>query len=406
MAAPGTLASVDRLSSAQARRIALGAQGLARPRPTGRVDRRHVRRLFADVGVVQIDSVNVVVRSQELPLWARLGHHDRELLPAMAADNELFEYWGHMASLIPVEHQPLYRWRMARAHREAWPSLVQMNKERPGFLEAIYDEVADRGPLRVSELPDPGTKRGPWWGWSHGKEAVEYLFWCGRLSARRLPNNFERIYDVTERIIPAAVMARPTPTEDDAKRELLALAARSLGIGTAKDLCDYPRIKPTHSRHLIDDLVEDGRLLPVAVDGWRESAYLDPAAARPRRVSACALLSPFDSLVWYRERTERIFDFHYRIEIYTPAPKRVYGYYVLPFLLGDRLVARVDVKADRRARCLLVPGSFAEPGCANGEVAAALAGELQAMAAWLGLDSVAVGKRGDLAALVERQVRR
>ena len=397
------MASVDRLSSAQARRIALGAQGFARPRPTGRVDRRHVRRLFGDVGVVQIDSVNVVVRSQELPLWARLGHHDRDVLPAMAADDELFEYWGHMASLIPVEHQPLYRWRMARAHREAWPSLVRMNAERPGFLEAIYDEVADRGPLRVSELPDPGTKSGPWWGWSHGKEALEYLFWCGRLSARRLPN-FERVYDVTERIIPAAVVAQPTPSEDDAKRELLALAARSLGVATAKDLCDYPRIKPTHSRHLIDDLVEDGRLVPVDVDGWDERAFVDPAALRPRRIGACALLSPFDSLVWYRERTNRIFDFHYRIEIYTPAPKRVYGYYVLPFLLGERLVARVDVKADRKSGCLMVPGIFAEPGCANASVGAALAGELQAMAAWLGLDTVVVGKRGDLAALVGREM--
>jgi len=397
-----TLASVETLSAGAARRIALGAQGFARPRPTGRVDRRHVRRLFGDVGVVQIDSVNVVVRSQELPLWARLGHHDREVLPAMAADNELFEYWGHMASLIPVEHQPLYRWRMERAHREAWPSLVRMNKEQPGYLEAIYDEVADRGPLRVSELADPGAKQGPWWGWSHGKEALEYLFYSGRISARRLPN-FERVYDVTERIIPPAVMAQPTPSDDDAKRELLVLAARSLGVATAKDLCDYPRIKPTASRHLIDDLVEDGRLAPVDVDSWDERAYLDPAALRPRRVSACALLSPFDSLVWYRERTERIFDFHYRIEIYTPAPKRIYGYYVLPFLLGERLVARVDVKADRKTRCLIVPGAFAEPGCANSSVAAALAGELHAMAAWLGLDAVTVGKRGDLAPLVRRE---
>lgn len=386
--------TTNTLSAGAARRVALAAQGFGRPRPPGKVTRTHLRRLFADVGVVQIDSVNVIVRSQELPLWSRLGAHDRESIPAMAADDELFEYWGHMASHIPVQHQPLFRWRMDREDG-TWSGLVQLNREHPGYMQAVFDEVRDRGPLAASELSDPGRKSGPWWGWNRGKQALEYLFWTGRLCATRLPN-FERVYDVPERMLPAEVLAAPTPSEDDAKRELLRMASRSLGVATHADLCDYYRLNVPKSRPLVQDLVDAGELEPVRVEGWKDLAYLHPDAAKPRRVTASTLLSPFDSLVWFRPRTERLFDFEYRIEIYTPAPKRVYGYYVLPYLLGEDLVARVDVKADRKTRTLLVPGAFAELGHPPAAVAEPLATELQAFAEWLGLDRVSLGRRGDL----------
>ncbi len=384
----------DTVSIAQARRIALAAQGFARPLPTGAVDRRHVRRLFADVGIVQIDSVNVVVRSQELPLWARLGHHGRELVAGLAGDGEVFEYWAHEASLLPVERYPLFRWKMARDHQ--WKAIDDLQRRQPGFVAEVLAQIRERGPLRAGELRAPGEKTGPWWGWSSGKIALEHLFWKGEISARRLPN-FERVYDLTERIIPASVLAAPAPAADDARRELVRLASRSLGVATAADLCDYYRLNVPATRPHIAELVESGDLVPVRVEGWKDQAYLARDAAAPRRITAAALLSPFDSLVWFRPRTERLFDFHYRLEIYTPAPKRVYGYYVLPFLLGDALAARVDVKADRKAGALVVPGAFAELGHPPEAVAEELAEELRAFAEWLGLDRVVVGDRGDLA---------
>jgi uncharacterized protein YcaQ len=387
---------VRTISLPTARRIALGAQGFGAPRPTARVDRRHVRRLFDQVGVVQIDSVNVFVRSQELPLWARLGAHRRDLLAGMAADNELFEYWGHMASLIPIERHPLLRWRMERATEgETWGGLLA--RERPQFIEAVYELVRERGPASAGELSSAAdTRSAPWWGWSETKIALEYLFFCGRISARRRPS-FERVYDLTERMLPAAVLALPTPTEADAKRHLLELAGQHIGIGTTRDLVDYYRLKIPESRPLIADLVEDGALVKVAVEGWREPAYLHRDARIPRRIDAATVLSPFDSVVWLRSRNERLFDFHYRIEIYTPAPKRVFGYYVLPFLLGDQIVARVDLKADRHASALLAHGAFTEAGFEPTLVAEPLARELNALAAWLGLDRVVAGAKGDIA---------
>ncbi len=390
------------VSLATARRIALGAQGFGTARPEGRVDRRHVRRLFATVGVVQIDSVNVIVRSQELPLWARLGAHRRDLLTEMVADNELFEYWGHMASLVPIELHPLLRWRMDPAKQdEAWRGLSMLASHRPQYVEEIYELVRERGPVAARELATPQTRSQPWWGWSDVKLALEHLFWTGRISARRRAN-FERVYDLTERMLPPAVLAAPTPSADDAKRALLEIGARSIGIGTAKDIADYFRIK--HSRLLIADLVDDGVLTRVAVEGWREAAYMHRDARVPRRIDAATLLSPFDSAVWARSRNERLFDFHYRIEIYTPAPNRIYGYYVLPFLLGDRIVTRVDVKADRHAGALLAHGAFAEAGVEPASIAGPLARELHALAAWLELDRVLVGDRGDGAGPLARAV--
>jgi uncharacterized protein YcaQ len=385
------------ISLPTARRIALGAQGFGAARPTGRVDRRHVRRMFAAVGVVQVDSVNVIVRSQELPLWARLGPHRRDLLAGMAADNELFEYWAHEASLVPIGLHPLLRWRMGRAKEgHAWGRLSMLARDRPQFVEDVYDLVRERGPLSAGELSNGESRSEPWWGWTDTKLALEYMFWCGRIAVRRRAS-FERVYDLTERVIPAAVLATPTPSEADAKRALLELAARSLGIGTTRDLADYYRLNIPLARPLVAELVEDGALVKVGVEGWREPAYLHRDARVPRAIGAATLLSPFDSLVWERSRTERIFGFRYRLELYTPAAKRVYGYYVLPFLLGDRVVARVDLKADRKAGALLAHGAFAEAGIEADVVASPLAAELHALAAWLGLDRVLTGRRGDLA---------
>ncbi len=390
--------SVETMSASTARRVALAAQGFAGRRPVGVIDRRHGRKVFAHIGLIQIDSVNVVVRSQELPLFARLGSHRRDLLPSMVAGGELFEYWGHEASLIPTSQHHLFRWKMEAASRgELWGGLGRLARERPDYVEAVFDEVAAAGPLSAGELSDPGRKSGPWWGWNHGKQALEYLFWCGRLTARRRGKNFEREYDIPERMIPPEHLAVATPTEEDARQQLLRIASRAMGVASAKDLADYHRQNVVKARPHIASLVEAGVLVAVDVEGWRDVGYLDPAARMPRRVDACALLSPFDSLVWERSRTERLFDFRYRIEIYTPAPKRLFGYYVLPFLLGEHLVARVDVKADRKGGALLVPGAFAEPGYPPDEIAPALAAELTEMARWLGLERVVVGSLGDLA---------
>lgn len=387
------------LSTAQARRIALGAQGLAAPRPAGRVDRRHVRRLLDRVGLVQIDSVNVLVRSQELPLFARLGPHPRDLLPRMAAGVEVIEYWCHEASLLPIATWPLMRWRMRRPDG-VWKGVYAIGREAPGLVEEVRAFVAERGPVTVGDLPEPGRRSGSMWGWSQGKRALEYLFWSGALTARRRAADFARVYDLTERVVPPEVLALPAPEEDEAKRELLLMAARALGVATLQDLCDYHRINVPRARPLVAALAEEGRLIPVTVEGWDRPAYLHPDATVPRAAAARTLLSPFDSLVWFRPRTERLFGFRYRLEIYTPAHRRVHGYYVLPFLIGDRLVARVDLKADRAAGALLVQAAHAEPGEATGATAEALAAELAIMAGWLGLGSVRVADRGDLARLL------
>lgn len=355
------------------------------------------------MGVVQLDSVNVLVRSQELPLFARLGPHPRTLLADADRAGELFEYWGHEASLLPVRHHRLFRWRMERAlHDEAWGGLRRLARERPDYLDAVYTEVAERGPITAGELAAPGPRGGPWWGWNDGKVALEALLWSGRLAARRRHPSFEREYAVPEAIIAAEHLDAPTPPEAEARSELLVLAARSLGVATLSDLADYHRQRMPKVRPLVDPLVEAGRLVPVQVDGWRDTAYLHPEAASPRTVSARALLSPFDPVVWFRPRAERLFDFTYRIEIYVPAPKRTYGYYVLPFLLGDRLVARVDLKADRAGKTLLVQSAWGEPGIDVDDVCAHLAAELTTMATWLHLDRVEVRDRGDLAPTLRR----
>jgi len=391
------------ISADEARRIALAAQGFASPRTSARPDRRHLRRVIAQIGLLQIDSVNVLVRSHYMPLFSRLGSYAPEMLDSSwlgaPADRELFEYWGRMASLMPFELHPLLRWRMAEAaenHKDSDTRVATLERRRPGFMRAALDEIAERGPLSAREISGAGASKGGWWGWSDGKRALEALFAAGQVAAagRR---GFERLYDLPDRVIPARVLAMPTPAIEDAQRALLRIAARALGVGTEKDLCDYFRIRIGAGRHRIRELVETGELMPVSVEGWPAPAYLERDAKSPRKLDAHALLSPFDSLVWERARTERIFGFRYRIEIYTPSAKRKYGYYVLPFLLGDRLVARVDLKSDRATRTLLVQGAHCEPGVRPSAVVEPLMRELVTMAPWLGLERIKVTRRGDLA---------
>jgi uncharacterized protein len=385
----------ETLSRAEARRIAIAAQGLAAPRPA-RVDTRALRAMMDSLGVVQIDSVNVLVRSHYLPAWSRLGAYDTAALDTLAhrAPRTVFEYWGHEASLLPVSLHPLLRWRMARAHQ--WRHVRRIAK-RKQFVADVLAVVAERGPIGAGdiELGKRAARKG-WWEWSDAKIAVEWLFWSGQITsaARR---GFERLYDITDRVLPAKVIAAPTPSEADAIRALIDRAGRALGIATERDLRDYFRLRPATARPAIGELVEAGVLRAVTVDGiaayLHRDAETDVAIERER----AALLTPFDSLVWCRERTERLFGMRFRLELYTPQHKRVHGYYVLPFLLGDALVARIDLKADRAAGVLRVQASHLEPGAPRA-TAAALARELRAMADWLELERVAVEPKGDLAA--------
>mgnify|MGYP001127572618 CR=1 FL=1 len=395
----------ERLSLAQARRMALGAQGFADARPTGRVDRRHLRRVYDRVGLIQIDSVNVLARSQELVLFARLGPHPRSLIDDATADGEVFEYWVHEANHVPVADHHLYRW--STAHPRRWPPIRRFIAARSDFIEEIYEQVQARGPLMASDLTTRQGKKGSWWDYDDAKIALEVLFDFGRVTAVRRPNDFARIYDVTERVIAPEVLARPTPTEHDARKELVARAAKSYGVATIADLADYHRQGRTICKQLVAELIEEGRLLPVEVEGWDRPTVIHRDATIPRRIPNRALLSPWDPVVWFRERAERLFDFHYRIEIYTPKPKRRFGYYVLPFLLGDRIVGRVDLKADRATGALLVQSAWREPNVdveAEAEVAHELAGELALMAAWLELDLVDVVGAGDLSPALARAV--
>jgi uncharacterized protein YcaQ len=400
----------DVLRLDEARRIALAAQGFADPPPSGRVDRRHLRRVLDRVGVVQIDSVNVLTRSHELPFLARLGPYPREVLAGwLWGSGEVFEYWAHEASLLPVELHPLLRWRMAEDH--AWGGPTVVAAERPELVAALLDAVREQGPVTLAELEHlgddikrPPPRPGAMWNWTPAKKAVEHLFWQGAVSAVRNPQSFGRHYVLPERVLPPEVLAAPTPTDDDARRALLLRAARSHGVGSARCLADYHRLNIRIARRLIEELVHDGALRRVQVEGWRQPAYLHPEARLPRRVPASALLSPFDSLVWERDRVEALFGFRYRIEIYVPAAKRIHGYYVLPFLHDGRLVARVDLKADRAAGLLRVRGAYAEPAFDHDHDLPVLVDRLRELASFLGLDDVAVEDRGDLAPTLGREI--
>lgn len=402
------------LSLAQARRIALRAQLLDSPAVSSPVTAARVRSVLRALGAVQLDAVNVLVRSHYLTLYSRLGAYDPALLDDVVYRRRHgFEYWGHAASLLPVELYPALRWRMRRqAEQASWRRFRdRVERERPGYLAALAAEVRTRGPLAFTDLADQARRDRSavdhgyadstllWYRWSDGKSALEGLFDAGSLAAagRR---GFERLYDLPERVLPPSALAAPEPSPEDGQRELVRRAMAALGVATVRDVADYFRTPAAATRARLRELAAAGELEPARVEGWAEPAWLAPAPI-PRAVEARALLSPFDSLLWERGRVTRLFGFRHSFELYVKPEKREFGYFVLPFLLGDRLVARVDVKADRARGVLLVPGAFAEDGA---DVAEALAGELTRLAGWLGLDAVEVGSRGSLAAPLRKRL--
>ena len=401
----------SKLSSDEARWLAVDAQGLGRPRPKPPIRVRHLQSAIQAVGQLQLDAINVVQRTQFLVLFSRVGAYDVALLHDMTGpEGELFEYWGHAVSLLPVAHHPLFRWRMEQsgtygdsptysARREAF------REANADYIDSVFREVRDRGALTAGQLADPRRRDGEWWDRrSFGRVTLEYLFMRGELAGWRT-ENFERVYDLPDRVIPDAVRAVPTPPADEAQRQLLALAARSLGVATARDLANYYVIKPKIAKQRTAELVEAGELVEVTVDGWDEPAYAPPSVRpkRPSRTNA-TLLSPFDSLIWDRSRALRIFGFDYRIEVYVPEPDRKHGYFVLPLLLGDQLVARFDLKADRKASVLQVRGAYLEAGFDAAGVAVPAAVELDALRDWLHLDGMTISRRGNLAAALRRAV--
>lgn len=380
------------LSLDEARRLALVAQGFGRA-PRGVVAHRQLQAQVERLGVLQIDSVNALVRSHYLPAFSRLGHYQSEHLDELAWGHarrrRLFEYWGHEASLLPLELYPLLRWRMRRAAdgQGIYSQLAKFGVERRDVIEAVLQAVRERGALGAGSLSSRTEKAGPWWDWSAEKTALEWLFAAGEVTVagRR---GFERLYDLPERVIPAELLNQGELAEDEAQRRLLLRSADALGVATEKDLRDYYRLDASDSKQRIAELVEAGELLPVAVQGWRQLAYCHGELRIPRRVHHSALLSPFDSLIWAHDRTERLFGFRYRLEIYTPQAKRVYGYYVLPFLHHERLLARVDLRSERAAMRLAVHAVHLEEAVLSEEAHQALSDSLQALAHWLGLDEV------------------
>jgi len=379
----------------QARRFALGAQGFIEGRTDGRVDVRHFRKVVDQVRLIQLDSVNVFSRTHYMPFFSRIGPYDRDALDAwLWQSGELFEYWGHEASVIPVEDHRLFRWRMAQGLK--WNRLKELEENHPEYVQSVYRQVEERGPIRTRDLEAPGQRDSEaMWGWNDGKVALEALFLKGLVTTADRPN-FTRMYDLSERVIPKDALAASEPGHDEALAELLMLAAGALGVGTADDLADYYRIRMPAARPILRRLVSAGDLEEVEVEGWGKPAYLHPDLPLPRWPKGTALLSPFDNLIWYRPRVERLWDFHYRIEIYVPEEKRVHGYYVLPFLFDGDLVARVDLKTDRRTNALQVKGAFAEPDADLKTVGRALRKELDLVADWMELDAVVVDRNGEL----------
>lgn len=383
------------LSLAEARRIALAAQGFARRQPLSR-GAAGLRATVDRLGLFQIDSVNVLTRAHYLPAYARLGGYDRALLERDAwgprRQRRLFEYWAHEASLLPLDLHPLLRWRMARAERgeTGYLRLRRFAGEGRAQAMAVLERIAAEGPLTAADFEN-GASRSGWWEWSDTKHALEWLFWSGRITTATRRGSFARVYDLPERVLPPQLLALPTPSPEEAQAGLVDRAARALGVATAADLRDYFRLRPAEGDHAIATLAEAGALLPVRVEGWSQRAWLHRDAAPPRRVRGAALLAPFDPLVWERGRTERLFGFRYRIEIYVPQERRQHGYYVLPFLLDEALVARVDLKAERVAGVLAARRVTLEPQ-APADTMPRLVAELERMAAWLGLERVVLGE--------------
>jgi uncharacterized protein YcaQ len=398
------------LSLSEARRITLAAQGFDERHP-GQITRRHLTSVLKKIGMVQIDSVNVLKRAHYVPLFSRLGIYDSLLLDEIAYSRKhrrLFEYWGHAASLLPIETQPFLRWRMERARtgEGVWRSVSAIARRRPDLINRILEVVKEYGPIGAGDVEKhleesrPKGKR-EWWGWTDCKRAMEWLFWAGSITTATR-RHFERHYDLTERVMPSEILSVPTPSVPDALRELVRVAARALGVATETDLRDYFRLHVLGARNGILELAEAGELIPVSVENWK--GYLHRDAKVPRKINCSALVSPFDPLVWEQKRRERLFGFRYRIEIYTPVEKRKHGYYVLPFLYGDRIVARVDLKGNRQLSCLEVLAAHTEPGVNAESFLPALAEELRLMAKWVGLAKVRVSNRGKLAGALRRVI--
>jgi uncharacterized protein len=395
------------LSTAEARRIALAAQGFTHHDRNGRANWSTMKRELKRLHLLQIDSVNVLCRSHYLPLFSRLGNYDRDALDKRSLKvkgRELFECWAHEASFVRMELHPLMRWRMDRARRGdgTYGAMNRFTKENKAFLKKVLSFIEQNGPTTQSELPEQHKGKGGWWGWSKNKLALETLFDQGLLTTSKR-EGFERIYDIPERVIPDAVRSLPTPGERDAMLQLIDLAAQALGIGTEFDLRDYFRLPVKDAAQATKDAIDAGIIIPVTVRGWKKPAFIHRDAKLPRKAGGSALVSPFDPICWDRDRAERIFDFHYRIELYTPAPKRKFGYYVLPFLHGDHFAGRVCLKADRANSALLVNQAHVEHGRDEMEAAEALSIELQRMAKWLGLDRVDIAGKGNLGSALLRQ---
>jgi uncharacterized protein YcaQ len=376
---------LDSLSIADARALALAAQGFDTERPKTKATQRHVDALISRLGVIQIDSVNVLVRSQELPLFSRLGNHNRNAIPKATEQQKIFEYWGHEAAHLPVEIHPLFRWKMeaARLGKAKHWGLTSFYDDNKAFVKRMLKHVEKNGPTTSRELSTRTEKKGTWWDWDEAKVALEYLFLTGQLMSRGRGTDFARVYDTPERVLTPKILNAPTPSEHDARKQLLVRSAIAQGVATTSDLADYYRQKPATVKPLIAELVEEGELREVAVDGWTEKAFVHRNAKLPKQLHATALLSPFDSLVWCRPRNERLFNFHYRIEIYTPKEKRKFGYYVLPFMMDGEMVGRVDLKADRANSKLLVHSVHTEKGVRRSTINDALNNELHIMASWL-----------------------
>jgi uncharacterized protein len=394
----------ETVSPAMARRIALAAQGFGRS-SVGAVGTRQLNLLIARLGLLQLDSVNVFERSHYLPAFARLGAYDKAALDRLAFSpkGKYLEYWAHEAAIIPVETWPLMRWRMERYRtRSAGDATAWSHANRP-MIDWLKAELGEKGPLPASAIEHEANKRtGPWWGHSPVKTGLEVLFRWGELvSAGR--TRFERTYGLPEQILPAEVLGLEVP-QHEAHKQLLAHAARAHGIGTAADFADYFRLKSRDVVPVLAELEDDGVILPVSVPGWNTTAWLHRDARIPRRIETTALLSPFDPVVWDRKRAQRLFGFHYRIEIYTPAPKRVFGYYNLPILIDDALVGRIDLKSDRQAKMLRVQSAWREPDAGPATVAARIAPLLRQTAAWQGLDAIEVMGRGNLASAVASEL--
>jgi uncharacterized protein YcaQ len=387
------------LSAAEARRIALRAQGLDRRRPAaGSVPTmRGLQAVVDRIGLIQIDSVNVLARAHLMPLYSRLGPYDPNLLHRASGlpPRRLVETWAHEASFVPPETYRLLDWRRRNIATEAWGSIARVEQEQPDLVRAVRDCVAAHGPVTSREvhvLLDHGhvRDRDSWgWNWSAAKRALEFLFFTGEVAAARRNTQFERCYDLATRVIPAGIQAAVEVPEGEAIRALVEIGARAHGVGTEACLRDYFRLRPEPTRRALAELLEEGVLQPVTVEGWSRPAFLHRDARLPRRATARTLLSPFDPLLFERRRVRDMFGMRYRIEIYTPAKDRQFGYYVLPFLLGDRLAARVDLKADRSARVLRVLSVHSEPH-PPADTVDELAVELSELARWLDLDGIEV----------------